>query len=231
MKKNRAMMASMINRKSMALPEFRFLALAVCLLPLGILSFHSNWPPLGWKHTHFAYGDIGEAILECSGLFFVFALAYFFFPRIFRRRMNEVLGQIHFWLNVTAFLVLLALPIYFNLIFHSLPDEAKPGRIFRAFGSSVASVALGIQILAAIQIFFLANGLWSVFRGERVQHVTHKVESLQLTTDELLKRMPKEQAIILVQTLLRKTEEFPDAPDIPAAKVRLETVLEELKRS
>ena len=102
----------------------------------------------------------------------MFALAYFFFPRVFRRRMNEVLGQIHFWLNVTAFLVLLALPIYFNLIFHSASDEAKLGRIFRAAGSSVASVVLGIEILAAVQILFLANAFWSVFKGEMASSLT-----------------------------------------------------------
>jgi len=57
-----------------------------------------------------------------------------------------------------------------------------------------------------------------------------KIEAHQLTTGELLKRMSKEQAINLVQNILRTMEELPNAPDIPAAKVRLEKVLEELKR-
>jgi hypothetical protein len=70
----------MIISKRLSRPEFQFLALAVCLLPLGIFGFHSSWPPWGWKHVHFAESDIGKTILACSGLFFGFALAYFFLP-------------------------------------------------------------------------------------------------------------------------------------------------------
>jgi heme/copper-type cytochrome/quinol oxidase subunit 1 len=158
--------------KRLSRPEFQFLALAVCLLPLGILTFHSSWPPWGWMRVHFAEGDIGETILACSGLFFVFALAYFFFGKIFHRRMNRALGQFHFWLNVTAFLVLLALPIYFNLVFQALPDETKLGRGFRAFGYAMESFFLGIEVLGIVQILFLANVLWSVFKGERTSGPT-----------------------------------------------------------
>jgi heme/copper-type cytochrome/quinol oxidase subunit 1 len=162
----------MIIPKRLSRPEFRFFALAVCLLPLGIFTFHSSWPPWSWKHIHFAEGDIGKTIFACSGLFFGLALAYFFFPRIFHRCMNPMLGQIHFWLNVIAFLVLLALPIYFNLVFHSPPDETKLGTAFRAFGSAMDSFFLGIEVLAIIQMLFLANVLWSVFKGERTSGST-----------------------------------------------------------
>jgi len=157
----------MIIPKRLSWPEFQFLALAVCLLPLGIFTFHSSWPPWGWMQIHFAEGDIGKTILGCSGLFFAFALVYFFFPRIFHRRMNRVLGQIHFWLNVIAFLVLLALPIYFNLVFQSPPGETKLERGFRAFGSAMDSFFLAIEVLGIVQILFLVNVLWSVFKGEK----------------------------------------------------------------
>lgn len=43
--------------------------------------------------------------------------------------------------------------------------------------------------------------------------------------------MPKEQAIIQVQGILGLMERSMDVPDIPAAKIRMEKVLEELKRS
>ncbi len=93
----------MVVLKRWLLPEFQFFALAACLLPVGVFTLHSDWPPLTWKHLHFAEGDIGQTILACSALFFTLAVAYFSFPRIFHRRMNQLLGQIHFWLNVTAF--------------------------------------------------------------------------------------------------------------------------------
>lgn len=58
-----------------------------------------------------------------------------------------------------------------------------------------------------------------------------KIEAYQLTTDELLKRIPKELAINLVQGILRLMEKSLNVPDIPAAKIRMEKVLDDLKRS
>jgi heme/copper-type cytochrome/quinol oxidase subunit 1 len=157
----------MILLKRLSLPQFQFLALAACLLPVGIFAFHSDWPPASWVQIHFAEADIGETILECSALSFAFALAYFLLPRILHRQMNRTLGRIHFWLNVCAFLLLLVLPIYYNLTFHSPVGEPKLDRFFRAFGASLHASVVGIEVLAVIQILFLANVLWSFFKGER----------------------------------------------------------------
>ncbi len=64
-----------------------------------------------------------------------------------------------------------------------------------------------------------------------MKRVSLKIEAVQLTTDELLKRMSKEQAIVFIQRLLCQMEESLDEPEVPAAKIRMEKVLEELKRS
>jgi len=64
-----------------------------------------------------------------------------------------------------------------------------------------------------------------------MKHVSVKPEAYKLTSDELLKRMPKEQAIIYVQGILRQMEESLNVPDIPAAKIRIDKVLKELKLS
>ena len=63
-----------------------------------------------------------------------------------------------------------------------------------------------------------------------MKRVSQKLEAFQLTTDALLKRMSKEQAIIFIQGILRQMEESLNEPEVPAAKIRLETILEELKR-
>jgi hypothetical protein len=64
-----------------------------------------------------------------------------------------------------------------------------------------------------------------------MRRVSHKLEAYQLTTDELLKRTSKGQAIISIQNLLHLLEESSGDPEVPAAKIRLEEVLEALKRS
>ena len=153
--------------KRLSLTEFQFLALAVCLLPVGIFTFHLSWPPARWMQIHFSEDDIGKTILACSALFFAFALAYFFFPRILHRQMNRTLGRVHFWLNAIAFLLLLALPVYYNLTFHSSAGEPKLNTFFRAFGAGMDSFLLGVGVLAVIQVLFLANIVWSIFKGER----------------------------------------------------------------
>lgn len=163
----------MIIPKKLSSPEFQFFILAACLLPFGVLTFHSSWPPAGWVQIHFAEGDIGKTILICSALFLAFALAYFFFPRMFHHRMNQTLGRIHFWLNVIAFLFLLALPIYYNLTFSSPAGELKLDRFIRAFGASIDSFFTGVEVLAVIQVLFLANILWSIFKGERISRLAH----------------------------------------------------------
>src|SRR5260370_10253668 len=142
----------MSTRERLRSPGVLFFTLATCLLPIGIVPFHSNWPPLTWKHAHFAEGDIGQTILGCSGLFFVFALIYFFFPKLFHRQMNKKLGRSHFWANVIAVFLLLAFPIYFNLSLHSQPGESKLDRFFRAFGGSLDSFAWGIGALLIVQV-------------------------------------------------------------------------------
>ncbi len=158
----------MINREWLRSPAVLFFVIAICLLPLGIVSFHSSWPPLTWKHAHFAEGDIGQTILTCSGLFFVFALTYFCFPKIFHRQMNEKLGRFHFWANMLAVFLFLAFPLFFNLSFHSQPGESKLDRFFRAFGASLDSYAWGIGALLIVQVLFLGNLLWSIFKGQKV---------------------------------------------------------------
>ena len=64
-----------------------------------------------------------------------------------------------------------------------------------------------------------------------MKHISLRAEAFELTSDEILKRMPKEQGIILVQGFLHRMEESLNAPDIPAAKIRMEKVLEELSPS
>jgi len=106
-------------------------------------------------------------MLAISSLFVIFAVVYFFFPRVFRRRMSDALGQIHFWANVIAVILNFAIPIFFNLTFHSPPSDSKLGKIVRAFGTGLHSFAWEIGALLLAQAFFLVNLLWSIFKSKK----------------------------------------------------------------
>jgi hypothetical protein len=43
-------------------------------------SWHSDWPPMNWKHTHFASPEFGHDILMVSVLFVLMAFVYFIAP-------------------------------------------------------------------------------------------------------------------------------------------------------
>jgi hypothetical protein len=82
--------------------------------------------------------------------------------------MNALLGQLHFRGNVIAFLLTLTFPIYFNLTLRSLAGESPQGASDRTLRVAMNSRAWGTRVWAIVQILFLANLLWTVFRGERL---------------------------------------------------------------
>jgi heme/copper-type cytochrome/quinol oxidase subunit 1 len=83
-----------------ASPVKAFAIVGVSLLLLSGLTWHSDWPPLNWKRTHFANGEFGHEILMVSVLFVVMAFVYFIAPKILGRVMNKKLGQVHFWASL-----------------------------------------------------------------------------------------------------------------------------------
>ena len=91
----------------------------------------------------------------------------------------------------------------------------------------------GLLVGGLLAICGIVGSLWRFWprTAKIMEHVSLKIEALHLTRDELLKRMTKEQAINLVQNILRTMEESSSAPDIPATQIRMDKILEELKRS
>lgn len=151
-----------------------FASVGICLLPLGIVFFHSDWPPIDWKHTHWATANIGrDDILPVSVLFLLFALVYFVFPRIFQRRMNRTLSRLHFWANMAFLLFEAAGPIVQGLTWHFLPNESSWGRFSRGFSASIDFFMWEILIFLAAQLFLVVNLVWSVFKGESVLKPVH----------------------------------------------------------
>jgi hypothetical protein len=65
--------------------------------------------------------------------------------------------------------------------------------------------------------------------GIGMERTSLKIEVCQL--NEMLKRISKEQAIVFIQSVLRQVEESLNEPDAPALKIRMEKILEELRRS
>jgi cytochrome c oxidase subunit 1 len=112
--------------------------------------------------AHIHYVVFGGSILGA------FAAIYYWFPKMFGRMMNPVLGHLHFWptfvfLNVTFFpMHILGVGGQMRRIYNPLQyDFLQPQQHWNVI-ITVGAIALGLS-----QLVFYANFFWSLFRGPR----------------------------------------------------------------
>jgi cytochrome c oxidase subunit 1 len=133
----------------------------------GISGMVLSSPPIDFhlQDTYFVVAHLHYVFFGGS-VFGVFAATYYWFPKMFGRRLNESLGKVHFWLHF----------IGFNLAFfpmHMLGIEGMPRRI--ADYSPTAGwtmwnlVSTAGAFLIAISILpFLWNVVATFINGEKV---------------------------------------------------------------
>ncbi len=115
--------------------------------------------------TYFVVGHF-HFTLAASVLLGIYALVYFWFPKMFGRRMNETLGKIHFW---TSFVSL-------NVLFATMMITGLHGHMRRLADPSTYDFLKPIQYMQPIlfwsafclvtaQFLFLINFIYSRFWG------------------------------------------------------------------
>jgi cytochrome c oxidase subunit 1 len=108
-------------------------------------------------------------VMGVAATFAILGALFFWFPKLFGRRLNESLGKIHFWLTfVGVFLVFMPMHwlglvsranIYSGSRATAITGMVGPGRAFISVAAILVVFAQGI---------FLFNFLWSFFCGEKV---------------------------------------------------------------
>jgi cytochrome c oxidase subunit 1 len=108
-------------------------------------------------------------VMGVAATFAILGALFFWFPKLFGRRLNELLGKIHFWLTFAGVYCVFMTMHWLGLMAHSrvapgtaLASIAAAGPAIRNF----ITVAMLITVLA--QGIFLLNFLWSLFRGQQV---------------------------------------------------------------
>ncbi len=116
-------------------------------------------------------------VMGVAATFAILGALFFWFPKMFARRMNETLGKLHFWLTFAGVYCVFMPMHWLGLIarsrlasgdFSSLAPlagslETPPGASLRAF------VTFATILTIAAQALFLYNFIWSLWRGEEAK--------------------------------------------------------------
>ena len=117
----------------------------------------------------FARGSVGDPfvtghfhlVMGVAATFAILAALFFWFPKMFGRRLNEKLGKVHFWVTFVGVYTLFMAMHWVGLLDRAAPIAAAAWvRSFRA--------VIGVATVATVsaQILFFANFIWSLLRGE-----------------------------------------------------------------
>lgn len=124
--------------------------------------------------AHFHYVIVGGI------LFTIFGAFYYWFPKMTGKMCNETLGKLHFWLFLIGF--------HLTFDFMHIPGLlGMPRRIYtyepgRGWDTWNLIVTIGVFFQALAVAVFVANLLWSYFRGPAAGHDPWDAWTLEWST-------------------------------------------------
>src|SRR6266478_6627733 len=108
-------------------------------------------------------------VMGVAATFAILGALFFWFPKLFGRRLNEPLGKIHFWLTFAGVYCVFMPMHWLGLIARTnLYSGSRMAAIAAIVGPVRAFITFAILLTVFAQGIFLINFLWSLWRGERV---------------------------------------------------------------
>src|SRR5712671_870761 len=109
-------------------------------------------------------------VMGVAATFAILGALFFWFPKLFGRRLNEPLGKIHFWLTFAGVYCVFMPMHWLGLIAHTnLYSGSRMAAIAAIVGPVRAFITFAILLTVFAQGIFLINFLWSLFRGKRTE--------------------------------------------------------------
>jgi cytochrome c oxidase subunit 1 len=108
-------------------------------------------------------------VMGVAATFAILGALFFWFPKMFGRRLNESLGKIHFWLTFAGVYCVFMPMHWLGLIAHTnLYSGSRRAAIAAIVSPLHTFITVAMLLTVFAQGLFLINFLWSLFRGERV---------------------------------------------------------------
>lgn len=134
-------------------------------LPLGLAT-----PDIYLHDTYYVIGHF-HYVVAPGTIFGLFAGIYYWFPKATGRKMNEFLGQLHFWPSL-IFMNLIFLPMFFQGIAgvnRRLYDGGNQYVNMAEINNLNGLISWAAWLLAIAQIPFIFNFVYSIFAGKKVE--------------------------------------------------------------
>ncbi len=108
-------------------------------------------------------------VMGVAATFSILGASFFWFPKMFGRRLNESLGKIHFWLTFAGVYCVFMPMHWLGLMAHTnLYSGSRRAAIAAIVRPVHTFITVAILLTVFAQGLFLVNFLWSLFCGERV---------------------------------------------------------------
>ena len=113
-------------------------------------------------------------VMGVAATFAILAALFFWFPKMFARRLNEPLGKLHFWLTFAGVYCVFMPMHWLGLMAHSRVTGAvlavtPLGASFdSSFSASLRTfITVATMLTVAAQVLFLFNFIWTLWRGQK----------------------------------------------------------------
>ena len=131
--------------------------------------------------TYYIVAHIHYVVFGGS-IFGIFAAIFYWYPKMFGRKMNDTLGKIHFWLTFAAFngtffpMHILGVGGHMRRIYNPLQYE-----FLKQFEGMNIFITMSAFTLGVVQLIFFFNFFYSLIKGKKAEDNPWQANTLEWT--------------------------------------------------